>query len=148
MISTAEQTSSAEPTGRDRRRDERFPRRSTAQLFMLPSGRLSHPINVTVVDYSATGIGLISRENLMVGQRYVVREPFLTQNASSMYTVVRSDAKGNGIFSIGLLQDNKLADEFDLPEQPALEEVPRRIKTLLIVLCIAVTAKTVQLIVV
>src|SRR6476620_8462294 len=41
---TANQAERVEPSGAERRRSPRFPHRSTAHLFMLPSGRLSKPI--------------------------------------------------------------------------------------------------------
>ena len=118
-----------EPTGAERRRAPRFPHRSTAQLFMLPAGRLSTPIDVSVVDYSEGGIGLICVDNLLVGQTYIVREPFLTQGSSSMYTVVRSDNRGDGTFSIGLLRVNTLKDEFDQPEEGPAKRPSMRANT-------------------
>lgn len=88
-------------------------RQSTAQLLLHPAGRHPHPIDVTVVDYSATGIGIIHTEGLLIGQRFVVREPHVTRDNTCLFTVVRSDRRTDGTYSIGLHVSNTLAGEHD-----------------------------------
>jgi hypothetical protein len=143
----ANESQRVDPKGAERRRAPRFPHRSTARLFMLPAGRLSKPIDVTVVDYSEGGIGLVSVDNLLVGQMYVVREPFLTKHSSSLYTVVRSDARGDGTYSVGLLLSNTLEDKYELPEadwaEPAI--LTRRKKLLLATLLFMCVMKVLQI---
>jgi hypothetical protein len=142
----------SEPTGADRRRAPRIERNSTARLFILPSGRLSRPIDATVVDYSEGGVGLICDTNLLVGQRYIIREPFLTRKASSLYTVVRSDNRGDGTYGIGLRLDGTLVDEHEPPdEMPAEPERKRtpsdrvRTRALLFTFAMLATARMLQL---
>jgi hypothetical protein len=105
---------------RDNRVAPRAPRLSTAQLLQYPSGRHQHPIDVQVTDYSATGIGVIHSEGLLIGRTFVVREPHVTARNTCLFTVVRSDPRPDGTFSIGLHVGNKLVNEHD----PLLEIPP------------------------
>jgi hypothetical protein len=105
---------------RDNRAAARLPRSSTAQLLQYPAGRHTHPINVKVTDYSSTGIGVIHTEGLIIGRTFVVREPHVTTGNTCLFTVVRSDPRPDGTFSIGLHVGNSLSDEHD-----PLLEVPR-----------------------
>lgn len=95
----------------DNRGAPRLPRCSTAQLLHYPAARHQHPINVEVTDYSATGIGVIHNEGLLIGKRFVVREPHVTQRNTCIFTVVRCDRRRDGTFSIGLHVGNSLGDE-------------------------------------
>lgn len=88
--------------GIEKRRATRVPRKSHAQLIFWPAGPRSNPIDVQVVDYSLTGIGIISAETLPPGQKFVVREPFVTSGNTCIYTVVRSDQRPDGSYSVGL----------------------------------------------
>lgn len=109
---------------RDHRAAPRQPRQSTAQLLHYPSGRHPHPIDVQVTDYSKTGIGIIHHEGLLVGKKFVVREPHVTDGNTCLFTVVRSDPRPDGTFSIGLHVGNSLADEhhplLELPPAPGI----------------------------
>jgi hypothetical protein len=104
----------------DNRVAPRLPRVSTAQLLQYPAGRHQHPIEVQVTDYSETGIGIIYHEGLIIGRTFVVREPHVTHGKTCLFTVVRSDARPDGTFSIGLHIGNSLDDEHD----PLLEVEP------------------------
>ena len=91
----------------------RSPRQSSAQLLQYPAGRHQHPIKVQVTDYSATGIGIIHEEGLLIGRTFVVREPHITNGKTCLFTVVRSDPQADGTFSIGLHVGNSLGNEHD-----------------------------------
>jgi hypothetical protein len=99
--------------GANLRRAARVKRKSRAQLLLYPSGRHPHPIDVTIVDYSATGIGVVHTVGLLVGQKFIVREPHVTRDNTCLYTVVRSEPMPDGRFSIGMHIGNSLADEHD-----------------------------------
>jgi hypothetical protein len=101
------------PDTTDLRRAKRVKRKSRAQLLLYPSGRHPHPIDVTVIDYSATGIGIVHTEGLLVGQKFIVREPYVTRDNTCLFTVVRSEPRPDGTFSIGMHIGNSLADEHD-----------------------------------
>jgi len=107
-------------TSSDNRVAPRLPRLSTATLLNYPAGRHQHPIEVQVTDYSATGIGVIHSEGLLIGRRFVVREPHVTKRNTCIFTVVRSDPRPDGSFSIGLHIGNSLGNEHD----PLLEIPP------------------------
>lgn len=115
----------------DNRVAPRQPRQSTAQLLLYPSGRHPHPIDVQVVDYSSTGIGVVHSEGLLVGKKFVVREPHVTDGNTCLFTVVRSDPRPDGTFSIGLHVGNSLVDEHDpLLEIPPAPGITRSSKIL------------------
>jgi len=115
----------------ENRRAPRFTRRSRAQLLLYPSGRHPHPIDVAVVDYSVTGIGIIHHEGLLVGQKFVVREPHVTHGNTCLFTVVRSDRRPDGTYSIGLHVGNTLQDELEpMVEIAPAPGVSRRVKLL------------------
>ena len=112
----------------------RLPRSSTAQLLHYPGGRHQHPIDVQVIDYSATGIGVIHHEGLLVGTKFVVREPHVTDGNTCLFTVVRSDPRPDGTFSIGLHVGNSLGNEHDpLLELPRAPGISRGSKLLFLV---------------
>jgi len=109
---------------RDNRAAPRAARTSNAQLLAYPPARHQHPIDVQVTDYSATGIGVIHNEGLILGRKFVVREPHVTKGNTCLFTVVRSDPRPDGTFSVGLHVGNCLADEHDpllaLPRAPGI----------------------------
>ena len=111
-------------SGWENRAAIRLPRSSTAQLLHYPAGRHQHPIDVQVIDYSATGIGIIHSEGLLVGKKFVVREPHVTDGNTCLFTVVRSDPRADGTFSIGLHVGNSLGNEhdplLDIPRAPGI----------------------------
>jgi hypothetical protein len=104
--------------GGEKRAVPRTHRRSRAQLIPYPGGRHPHPIEVEVVDYSAIGIGILHTEGLLVGQAFIVREPFLTQDKTCIYRVIRSDRRDDDTFSIGLHVHNTMVDELDHYSSP------------------------------
>jgi hypothetical protein len=89
-------------TGRERRRAERKPMQSHAELYRCPSSSRATPLKVAVKDVSATGVGVVHDEPLPVGQKYVVKEPLISQQKSVLYTVVRAERMGADKYSIGL----------------------------------------------
>ena len=109
----ARPSSAAHVVGIDHRRAPRIRRKSRAQLLLYPSGRHPHPIDVTIVDFSATGIGIVHNEGLLIGQKFIVREPHVTQGNTCLFTVVRSEKRPDGTYSIGLHVGNSLADELE-----------------------------------
>ena len=114
--------------GYEPRNTPRFARDSRAQLLIHPAGRHSHPIDVTVIDYSKTGIGVLHSEGLLLGQTFIVREPFVTHNGTCIYTVVRSERRPDGMFSIGLHVQNTFADELEQYASPPPPPLSRRAK--------------------
>jgi len=108
------------PGGVEKRRAPRFQHVSRAQLIFWPSTRRIAPIDVQVVDYSSTGVGIVHDEALLLGQTYVLREPLVTEGHTCMYTVARCDRRADGRFSIGLHICNTLEDALE----PREEHVP------------------------
>ena len=108
----------------DHRAAPRMPRTSSAQLLSYPAARHQNPIDVRVVDYSATGIGVIHNEGLILGRKFVVREPHVTDGNTCLFTVVRCDPRPDGTFSIGLHVGNSLGNEhaemLEIPRAPGI----------------------------
>ena len=97
---------------------------SHAQLIPYPPGKHPNPIDVTVNDYSASGIGVVYCEGLMVGQAFVVREPTITQGKTCLYRVVYSEPTDSGNYRIGLEALDDVADEwapFNPPPAPGVD---------------------------
>ena len=108
----------------DRRSEPRTPYRSRAQLLPYPPARHQQVIDVTVVDYSETGVGLTYNEGLLIGQLFVVREPRITRDHTCLYRVVRCEKRPDGVYSIGLIALKPLDDEwapFSPPPAPGLD---------------------------
>jgi hypothetical protein len=123
----------ANAKSRDNRVAPRLSRSSSAQLLQYPAGRHTHPIDVQVTDYSTTGIGVIHTEGLIIGRKFVVREPHVTDGNTCLFTVVRSDPRPDGTFSIGLHVGNSLDDEHDpLLELPPAPGIARSSKLLFV----------------
>jgi hypothetical protein len=97
----------------DRRHEPRTPYRANAQLVGYPPARHPHVIDVAVVDYSESGIGIVYSEGLLIGQLFVVREPHVTRGHTCLYTVVRCEPSADGKFSIGLHVMRSLSAEDD-----------------------------------
>jgi hypothetical protein len=128
---------SAAAAAADNRLAPRLPRTSTAQLLQYPAGRHQHPIDVQVTDYSSTGIGVIYHEGLLIGRKFVVREPHVTDGKTCLFTVVRCDPRGDGTYSIGLHVGNSLGNEHDpLLEIPAAPGISRGSKILFVVFAV------------
>jgi hypothetical protein len=106
------------PRGIEKRQATRVPRHSRAQLIFWPANSRIAPIEVEVVDYSTTGIGLLHTEGFPPGQKFIVREPFVTGGSTCIYTVVRSDPRKDGMYSIGLHIGNTMIDDLEKPEEP------------------------------
>ena len=98
----------SEKTGRERRRWPRTRHKAKAQVVLCPgSGRGG--TEVEILDYSKEGIGLISHDGLLMGEKYVVREPHITaQGGSVIYTVVRAQRIDDDKWSIGLQVSNSV----------------------------------------
>jgi hypothetical protein len=121
----------------DNRLAPRLPRASSAQLLQYPAGRHQHPISVQVTDYSKTGIGVIHHEGLLIGRKFVVREPHVTDGKTCLFTVVRCDPRGDGTYSIGLHVGNTLGNEHDpLLEIPAAPGIAWSSKILFVVFAV------------
>lgn len=86
----------------DRRGAPRFPHSGRAHLLICPGSRRTVPIEAAVVDYSETGLGLISDVSLAIGQKYVVRDPTLPVQDTLIYMVARCESRPDGTFRIGL----------------------------------------------
>src|SRR4051794_3964636 len=85
----------------DRRHEPRTPYRGSAPLLGYPPARHSRVLDVDVVDYSESGIGIVYSEGLMIGQLFVVREPHVTRGRTCLYSVVRCEPSGLRQYSIG-----------------------------------------------
>ncbi|HYO09353.1 MAG TPA: hypothetical protein VER17_10310 [Tepidisphaeraceae bacterium] len=134
------------PQGAEKRRAPRFRRNSDAQLLLWPAGPRTLPIDVKVSDYSSTGLGVVHDETLLIGQVYVVREPFVTDGTSCMYTVARSDRRPDGRFSIGLHKCNTLEDDLE-PKEDHVTPPSRWVQVLFLLFSLvgAVTVVTVAI---
>jgi len=109
----------------ERRAEERVAWSGHAQLLPYPPGKHPNPIDVTVSDYSACGIGVTYCEGLMIGQAFIVREPTLTRGKTCLYRVVHSEQMDAGSFRIGLeAMERDERDEwapFELEPAPGLD---------------------------
>jgi hypothetical protein len=108
----------------ERRASARTRYDATAQLLPYPPGRHMHPIDITITDFSETGIGAVHSEGLLVGQTFIVREPQVTRDRTCLYQVVRSDKRPDGHYTIGLVAMKPLEDEwapFTQPPAPGLD---------------------------
>jgi hypothetical protein len=100
----------------------RIPHRAPAQLMLWPAGPRTAPIDVQVVDYSRVGVGIVTGEIILVGQKYVLRESEVTRGTNTcLYQVVRCDRRPDGRYSVGL---RICEDQMDLEPR---EEPPRRL---------------------
>src|SRR4051812_13734172 len=109
-------------SGRDRRKFPRVPYASQAQLVLCPGGARSVGTPVEVVDFSRQGIGIRSSEALVLGAKYVVREPNVTtQGGSVIYTVVRAERLADGAWTIGLQVSNTVETTTDETIKPHRE---------------------------
>jgi hypothetical protein len=108
----------------ERRAELRTRYDATAQLLPYPRPRHAHVIDLTVVDYSESGIGAVHSEGLLVGQMFIVREPRVTRDRTCLYQVVRSEKRSDGRYNIGLTAMKPLEDEwapFTPPPAPGLD---------------------------
>ena len=109
----------------DRRVEPRIQYQSRAQLVPYPPGKHSIPIDVTVCDYSTSGIGVSYCEGLMLGQAFIVREPTITRGRTCLYRVVHSEQTEAGSFRIGLeAMESAERDEwapFEPPPAPGVD---------------------------
>ena len=97
------------------------------------------------MDYSATGIGIVHTEGLIIGQTFIVREPFVTRDNTCIFKVVRSDAKDDGTFSIGLHVHNTLVDDLDRYSSPPPPPLSSRWKIWYFIYAVIGTATIVAL---
>ena len=96
-------STSAPPDGEEKRGARRIPYIGAAQLLPWPAKPRTVPIDVLVVDYSRTGVGILHDEGLIIGQQFILREPNVTVGSNTcMYEVVRCHHRPDGRFSIGL----------------------------------------------
>ena len=108
----------------DRRTEPRTLCRAPAQLVPYPAGKHTRPIDVTITDYSGSGIGLTYAEGLLIGQSFVVREPTITRGKTCLYRVVHCEAMVGGKFRIGLAAIEMPGDEwapFEPKKMPGLD---------------------------
>jgi hypothetical protein len=125
------------PPDLDRRAEPRTDYRARAQLLRYPPARHRHVIDVTVTNYSSSGIGVSHSEGLLVGQLFVVREPNVTRGHTCLYTVTRSDQQPDGTFAIGLRAIQKLEDDWDPFTPPPAPGVTIGSKLLFLIFAIA-----------
>jgi hypothetical protein len=108
--------------GSEARMAVRIPHRAPAQLMLWPAGPRTAPIDVQVVDYSRVGVGIVAREIILIGQKYVVRESEVTRGSNTcLYQAVRCDRRSDGRYSVGL---RICEDQMDLEPR---DEPPRRL---------------------
>ena len=102
LAQMAHSAESSEPKGADRRRAPRIKRESNAQLIFWPASTRTAPMDVRLIDYSRTGVGVLHDEAILIGQKFVLREPFVTRDSTCIYTVARCEKRNDGHFIIGL----------------------------------------------
>jgi len=79
----------------------------------VPSSSRTAPIKVKIRDVSATGVGVLHTEPLPLGQKYVVKESTtISKRKSVLFTVVRADAIGENIYSIGLHDSHLMGKDY------------------------------------
>ncbi len=109
----------------DRRTQPRTQYHASAQLVPYPTGKHPKPIDVTITDYSDSGIGLTYSEGLLIGQSFVVHEPTVTRGKTCLYRVVHCEAMADGgMFRIGLAAMEEPRDEwapFEPKKMPGLD---------------------------
>ncbi len=89
-------------TPQERRRARRIKRDSRAQLIFWPAIARSAPLDVELIDYSSTGVGVLHDQAILIGQKFVLTEPFVTRGSTCIYTVARCDRREDGQFIVGL----------------------------------------------
>lgn len=125
----------------ERRAEPRIEFETTAQLMPYPQARHAHFIDVRVLNYSETGIGLVHDQGLLVGQLYVVREPTITAGHTCLYSVIRSDRQPDGTFHIGLRTVSTMTDnERDPFAPPPAPGISTGTKILFLIFALAGTA--------
>ena len=121
-------------SGRERRKFPRVPYHSQAHLVLCPGGARSVGTPVEVVDYSRQGIGIRSSQALVLGEKYVVREPNVTaQGGSVIYTVVRAERLDSGIWSIGMQVSSTIETTTDETIKPHRETGRVRTAVLIVI---------------
>lgn len=86
----------------DRRRACRVKHRVEAKLAPF-QGRKAPPIEVTIEDFSTTGVGLIYRQPLKVGAKYLLEVPRPDLRPIwVLLTVARTRPMDDGTFGVGL----------------------------------------------
>jgi hypothetical protein len=88
--------------GTDRRRAPRIKRDGPAQLIFWPASTRTAALDVRLLDYSRTGVGVLHQEAIIIGQKFVLREPFVTRDSTCIFTVARCDKRDDGYYIIGL----------------------------------------------
>jgi hypothetical protein len=126
--------------GDERRRAPRTRIDSPGELLACPATARTVPVRVQVRDVSATGVGLVHASPLPLGQRFVVRQATFPTDQPRLYTVVRSDATGDGTFSVGLHAANDCGPAGSGSPGPAQERSAGTVATLLMVLVILAAA--------
>ena len=105
----------------DRRRARRIKRESLAQLMFWPTTRRCTPIDVQMLDYSSTGVGVLHDEAMLIGQKFILKEPFVTKGGTCLYAVARCDKRDDGRFTVGLhacREEQVIPDVEEKPVEP------------------------------
>src|SRR4051812_31400790 len=98
--------------GQEQRRAPRHRFDPPAQLVPWPASSRTAPIDVWLIDYSATGVGLLHTEALRVGQKFILRQSMVTdESASCVFTVVRCDPRDDGQYNVGLHVSETAAEQ-------------------------------------
>ena len=113
---------------RGRRAFERNRMGTSGELVLCPGTSRTQPIPVRVEDCSTTGIGIVHDEPLPRGQKFVIREPTLSNRPSVLFTVVRCDELASGRYSVGLHASHLMSNEFEQVEPtPPPRRWPQRV---------------------
>lgn len=108
---------------------------TTGELVVCPSTSRMQPIPVRVEDCSTTGIGIMHHEPLPRGQKFVIKEPTLSQRPSVLFTVVRCDERAPGQYSVGLHASHLMSNDFEQMEPtPPPRRWPQRVLLAILVL--------------
>ena len=87
----------------ERRRDLRVRHRVDAQICAWKDSRQGHPINVRIVDFSVSGVGLIHHTPMEVGAEYLIRIPRPEMGELVvLISVVRCVPTGQGGYHVGM----------------------------------------------
>ena len=71
-----------------------------------------------MLDYSSTGVGVVHDQAILIGQKFILREPFVTKNSTCLYAVARCDKRDDGRFIVGLHACREEPVVPDVEEQP------------------------------
>ena len=138
----------------ERRRSPRIATWCDAEIAPWDGRATGEPLNVTVTDFSTTGIGIVHTGRLRVGAKYVLAIPRPERGPLKvLFTVVRCSERDGGMFDAELTPE-QILDVVDYaaraklprPPQPGRGPVHRALIALAFLLCaLAVAVKLLEM---